>query len=808
MYSKSFALFPHYSPSFAVFIRSSSSLIRSAKNEHKMPIFQPKHQKLILQCYPPGRGFDKKPNSSELSYLLYYASTRRVKLEKVGKFLQKKNAVDISRNRTGNVQVTLEIINSLIKKCPDDLNVFAHNVNAILASVLTTNDLGLCQHGEAVFDNFCSNLDGELFTGDIEFVDNFTKLAEGFVGVGINAPQTNSTQWKGIGLNAAKDLARCKNISQGNGNYIVKKVIPFVVNEIHDDFSKDQLQSEVRSHASEHELSRYNTARSNVAKNEASTPTEIATDELAINALKSFFNSSSSSQLVSCTKAICHYLVSSNVDRDWAAVLVEMVTNWVPVQLRFVILGVLTSHLNKKGKVPEQLIYLHTISSLLSSSVNMVGLSVIDILRQMIELQTHLITDSEIDAQQLIYAYSEAISSLSTHIYYQNQIIDTVSELLFRIKDFMLKTTQKNQVNPGKLKNFILVMFDNIKNVLITANTNSTVQRTTVPFDFFQDSFDLLSYDNKVLYNETDLFKIQSKYIDVLITVLRLEYSNSQDSEEEDHESLISNAKASALNEFYEDLEQVTKIENYGNYDSLIVLMGLVVEKFGINAIVNLFPFFFEWQLKDTKLEDPSLIYKDNIGYLLSFFASTYLKDDEFKNQVLSRIDYRKSNGLWKISSEIPVEKSSTSPNFIFTKEDAASYIQNNLSEKYHDLVFNSHYIYQANNSPSEEVEEDLNDQDTSFFSQNGAPNLSFSQFPQPGENHSIRSAPLSARSLLNGKLHVPKVQELRKAISGTALKQSNYANASKQKTDIGSLLNELKLESTLDDRGSLGFRY
>lgn len=65
--------------------------------------FRPKHQALILRCYPK---FQKnvqevKPNSSELSYLLYYASTRRTKLQKVGAFLERKAAHDVSRQRLG-----------------------------------------------------------------------------------------------------------------------------------------------------------------------------------------------------------------------------------------------------------------------------------------------------------------------------------------------------------------------------------------------------------------------------------------------------------------------------------------------------------------------------------------------------------------------------------------------------------------------------------------------------------------------------------------------------------------------------------
>ena len=64
---------------------------------------RPKHQVLILKCYPRDQknNPDARPNSSELSYLLYYASTRRTKLQKVGVFLEKIIAHDVPRGRAG-----------------------------------------------------------------------------------------------------------------------------------------------------------------------------------------------------------------------------------------------------------------------------------------------------------------------------------------------------------------------------------------------------------------------------------------------------------------------------------------------------------------------------------------------------------------------------------------------------------------------------------------------------------------------------------------------------------------------------------
>lgn len=64
---------------------------------------RPKHQVLILKCYPrTSKGaVDVKPNSSELSYLLFYATSRKTKIQKVGSFLEKKTASDVWRQRIG-----------------------------------------------------------------------------------------------------------------------------------------------------------------------------------------------------------------------------------------------------------------------------------------------------------------------------------------------------------------------------------------------------------------------------------------------------------------------------------------------------------------------------------------------------------------------------------------------------------------------------------------------------------------------------------------------------------------------------------
>ena len=94
------------SASFAFHNKSAASRARPALPGAMNALQEkcrPKHQVLVLKCYPRTRkgAVDVKPNSSELSYLLFYATSRRSKIHKIGAFLEKKTASDVWRVRIG-----------------------------------------------------------------------------------------------------------------------------------------------------------------------------------------------------------------------------------------------------------------------------------------------------------------------------------------------------------------------------------------------------------------------------------------------------------------------------------------------------------------------------------------------------------------------------------------------------------------------------------------------------------------------------------------------------------------------------------
>lgn len=113
-----------------------------------------KHVKLTQACYPKSKTASAKPNSSELQYLAYYASSRPKKLIKVGAFIRQKTAKDVYWSRQTDVIVSLEICATLVEKCHANLNLFAEDVLAVIQSATTIGDLTITQSsGQCVWSH-------------------------------------------------------------------------------------------------------------------------------------------------------------------------------------------------------------------------------------------------------------------------------------------------------------------------------------------------------------------------------------------------------------------------------------------------------------------------------------------------------------------------------------------------------------------------------------------------------------------------------------------------------------------------------
>ncbi|KAK9450940.1 uncharacterized protein V1518DRAFT_425699 [Limtongia smithiae] len=540
--------------------------------------FRPKHQRLILQCYPGGRSQEKHPNSSELQYLLYYVSTRRTKLQKVGLFLDRKNKRDVWRGRAGNVQVTLDIVKALMGRCPADLNVFAASVISIFSTVLSSNDLALCQYTEAAFQTFCQNHDGGLLADDPEFVQNFSNLLHLYMNVRNRNSPANDNTWSLISLRAAKSIASSEAISCSAAqlNEQIQIVSPVILEQLYTPVG-DNL-TELNNYASAVEQASDSSNRTprtstgtvplhltlDAADNSNS---QREADVLALQALRKLLetsNDGSSSQIRYTSMAVIHFIIGHPKNTSWATSIIDLMAQWTPVQLRFVIMRSLLEVLYSMplARLDTQLIVTKLISSLLSSSVNLAGLSVLDVLHvlfsQIIKLLDAPPDSNSDDALKgvLLENLAQAIGDLATHTYYADQVRDMTTEILVRIRppaelivsqhaqqdgqatdivdaaDPQPPSTVNSYANLEKYilssasqKNFarlpaMIIGLKVVREIMMVANTlENGVKRNIVPIQ---------AWNNTEWALTAPEVTIRTVYIDAILAYLNLEIGNDQ----------------------------------------------------------------------------------------------------------------------------------------------------------------------------------------------------------------------------------------------------------------------------------------
>ncbi|KAL8645466.1 MAG: hypothetical protein Q9226_007289, partial [Calogaya cf. arnoldii] len=393
---------------------------------------RPKHQVLILNCYPR---FQKnvtevKPNSSELSYLLYYASTRRSKLQKVGSFLEKKTTSDVYKSKIGNVQVTLQILTALIDKLPRDLPLYASYVLRILSAVLHSKDLTLAENSTALFESFCRHHDVATLAADQEHIAHYEDVVRSYAGFAtpkatlqsknaVSAPV--AIRWKAVALAAIRSMTASEAVGADGGTQM-SIIMPIILETLRPDDEGFFWILQQRLHAMElldkesslkrrmsnatvqtvDDRSRPGSATLSATADDADRLAEEEVGLQAQRSLKQIFLANNRAQVRMATAAMIRFICSesawesarsekapSSQQRKWTTALVEMVTKWTPVQDRFIILVTIMETLVRSPIIEEnlskQVVLTTLVNSLLKSSINMIGLSVMDVLLGLVQ---------------------------------------------------------------------------------------------------------------------------------------------------------------------------------------------------------------------------------------------------------------------------------------------------------------------------------------------------------------------------------------------------------------------------------------
>ena len=418
------------------------------------------------------------------------------------------------------MQVTLQIIRSMIDKSPRDLPLYAPYVLRILAMVLKSKDIGMVEDSVPAFQTFCQHQDLATLTADQELVKQYEEIVKGYAEFA-SKPQGTSKhplstpvaiRWKTAGLKALKSISASEGVGADGGRQL-SIIIPVVLENLYSNrndlllslYHKVGVEKDAptRRRMSVNTIQTADHGRDSTNQQVSETTAEadrLAEEEaalLALQSLKQIFSANNRVQIrLAITNMLKFFMNKSLIARpetatstksrpqtDWPTSLTEMVTRWTPVQDRFIIVVTTMETLIRSSATEDnmsnQLVLGRLVQWLLGSTINMIGLSVMDILLGLIQhvlillqlggrgtnvlphhqqtdaidlfkesqgVENKAVTDTNPDLledptstpsaarQELLICLQKCIANLATHIYYGDQISDILTAILLRLK--------------------------------------------------------------------------------------------------------------------------------------------------------------------------------------------------------------------------------------------------------------------------------------------------------------------------------------------------------------------------------------
>lgn len=376
------------------------------------------------------------------------------------------------------------------------------------------------------FEAFCQYQDVATLAADQQHIGQYEDIVRTYASYGalktpvqpkggLNAPI--AIRWRSAGLKALKSITSSEAVGADGGRQM-NIIMPVILQNLHsgeeEQLRQLQTRGEVGDSTAEKQAIRRRMSIATVRTSEGSLrPTStalngtaddadrLAEEEIgvqAIECLKQIFVANNRAQIRMATgamlKFICirvpyHRPSTSKTSRSasagtWATTIMEMVTRWAPVQDRFVILVTIMETLVRspvaEENLEQQLLLVSLAGWLLRSDINMIGLSVMDVLLGLVQhillllqlggkgsnvLPHHQQTDAidlfkgtedlidgptspstakngekaeeslpSSNRQELLNRLQRCIGDLSTHVYYSDQISDMITAILLRLK--------------------------------------------------------------------------------------------------------------------------------------------------------------------------------------------------------------------------------------------------------------------------------------------------------------------------------------------------------------------------------------
>ncbi|KAG0315231.1 plasma membrane localization protein [Dissophora globulifera] len=407
-----------------------------------------KHATLINNCYP-SRPDEKGPKSSDLSYLVFYATSKPAKLTKVGNYIERRTVRDFRKKKLSDVHCSLEIIKTLIMSSKAHLNIFSKNIVSILDALLVDiSDLDIVRHCQNVFSCFCGAHDGSTVGVDLEFRTVYDRVVTRFAGIAVLKGGDNSNRYRMIGLRALESVVSSSALYACDTKAQLGLVLPTILDSLID--SKTGVS--VALDASPEVIS---TLRRSISIQVAVHPDNVVSDEdvtaEGIRCLRALFKTPNGGNIRLALGLSFTYL---DEHAQWwpstlaIGIIMAIVSVIIP-QYRFMVVNEITARIDSVEsttldltlRLQKRATLISALEAILVSPVSLIGIPVLEVLHALLVALTKSLSAAssmvkEGESGRLLSLTSviqdglvKSIGGLATHIYYSNQVPHIISHI-------------------------------------------------------------------------------------------------------------------------------------------------------------------------------------------------------------------------------------------------------------------------------------------------------------------------------------------------------------------------------------------
>ncbi|KAI7871200.1 hypothetical protein BDF14DRAFT_1954770 [Spinellus fusiger] len=400
-----------------------------------------KHASLINSCYPEKEG-EKGPRSSELSYLTFYASSRPVKLTKVGLFLEKKVERDIQKGRRQNNQVSLDIIKALVHACNRDLNLFSKYIVRILNMILDTKDIALVDLACETFIIFAEYHEGSTLGVDAEFTVDYELLVMKFAAYCDSKGPDDLVrlQMRYIGQRGIHAAVTSSALYASDFKTQVDVIMPPLITAL---ANSAGLEMSSTNESVDIHVSAVNN----------DTLDKATVDLLTISTCVVMLSKANGGAVRTTLRPVFTFMDTQGKwwPPKFATSLFELVLDSLQPQFRHLLVSDLLQELeisktNRDDAIPQKFASIVSIlDKLLNANVPLVGISVLEVLNMLYNnlfksLQGRPFCDTPGDNEEKILEYTvhcglvHGIGGLASQVYYQNQLNDMSGYIITKFR--------------------------------------------------------------------------------------------------------------------------------------------------------------------------------------------------------------------------------------------------------------------------------------------------------------------------------------------------------------------------------------